>query len=120
VTAMLGVAVALAFDMTSVMMLMYPGRERVEVASLDGTTVIYACKTGPDGETPEMQARKAQEAFETNLGKFAEALVGGMMEDVAENKPALSTGLSVHLKTQSWAGAIVTHLEKDYGCLLLG
>jgi hypothetical protein len=110
----------LSFDLTSVLALMYPGRERVEITASDGTVYVYACKPGPAGETPLAQAEKAQEAFETNLDKFADALVAGFMQDIETDEPSLTMGLSWHLKTESWAGAIVTHMEKEYGCALLG
>jgi hypothetical protein len=110
----------LGFDLMSVLALMYPGRERVEITASDGTVYVYACKPGPGGETLLEQAEKAQEAFETNLDKFAEALVAGMMEDIETGEPALTMGLSWHLKTESWAGAITTHMQKEYGCALLG
>ncbi|MDZ4086821.1 MAG: hypothetical protein U1E69_08460 [Tabrizicola sp.] len=117
---MLAAAVALAFDMTSVLALMYPGRERVEIVALDGTTYVYACKPGPAGEPPREQAEKAQAAFEENLDKFAEVFVGEMMQDVTEGAPTLSTALDMNRRTNSWAGSMTNHLEKEYGCALLG
>lgn len=117
---MLGAAVALAFDMTSVLALMYPGRERVEVVASDGATYVYACKPGPDGEVPREQAEKAQAAFEENVAKFAEVFVGKMMQDVTDGAPTLGTALEMNRRTNSWAGSITNHLEKEYGCALLG
>ncbi len=115
------VAVAgLAFDVTSVLALMYPGRERVEITASDGATYVYACKPGPAGEPPLVQAEKSMAAFEENVDKFAEAIVGGMMQDVETDQPTLETALTVHRKTNSWAGAIINHMEKEYGCVLLG
>lgn len=117
---MLGAAFALAFDMTSVMVLMYPGRERVEITGSDGATYVYACKPGPDGEAPQAQGAKAQAAFEENAVKYGEAFAARMMQDVEEDAPTLDGALTLTLQTQSWAGAIVNHLEKEYGCALLG
>ncbi len=117
---MLAAAVALAFDMTSVLGLMYPGRTRVEITGLDDTTYVYACKPGPAGETPEAQARKAHAAFEENAGKFAEMFVGRLMQEAEDGEPNLNGALTLTLQTDSWAGAINTHLEKEYGCALLG
>jgi hypothetical protein len=109
-----------AFDMTSVLGLFYPGRETVLVIGSDGEAMTYACKPGPAGETPREQAEKAQAAFETNLHKFADAWVAGMTEDLGEDMSSLETGLSLHLKAESWGGAITLHLEKEFGCALLG
>lgn len=113
-------ALVLAFDMTSVLALMYPGRERVEVEGADGETYFYACKPGPAGEPPRVQAELAQAAFEANTARFAEAFVGLMMQDIEAGEPTLGTALAMNSRTQSWAGAITTHLEKTYGCALLG
>lgn len=113
-------ALALAFDMTSVLALMYPGRDRVELTGADGVTYVYACKPGPAGETPEAQAAKAQAAFEENAVKFGEVFARQMMQDIEAGAPTLGMALDMTLKTDSWAGAITTHLEKTYGCALLG
>lgn len=117
---MLGAAVALAFDMTSVLALMYPGRERVEIIASDGDTYIYACKPGPLGEPPRDQAEKAMAAFEENVGKFAEVFVGEMMQGIEAGEPSLGSALAMTGRTNSWAGAITNHMEKEYGCILLG
>jgi hypothetical protein len=117
---MLAASLALVFDMTSVLALMYPGRERVEIIGADGDTYVYACKPGPEGETPRAQAEKAMAAFEINAEKFAEALVGEMMQDFDDDAPTLNTALTLTRKTDSWSGAILTHMEKEYGCVLLG
>jgi hypothetical protein len=113
-------ALALVFDMTSVLAMMYPGRERIEVEGADGVTYVYACKPGPAGETPEVQAGKAQAAFEENTAKFAEMFVGEMMQDIEADAPTLGMALDMTRKTNSWAGSMTTHLEKTYGCALLG
>lgn len=113
-------ALALAFDMTSVLALMYPGRERVELMGADGLTYVYACKPGPTGETPQAQAEKAQAVFEENAVKFGEMFANRMMQDIEADTPSLQTGLTLSLNIDSWAGSITTHLEKTYGCALLG
>jgi hypothetical protein len=112
--------VALGFDTTHLMALMFPGRERVEVTATDGSIVVYACKPGPAGEAPADQADKAQLAFEDNVSKFTEALVAEMMADHVEDKPSLQEAFSIGMKMESWAGANWAHLEKQYGCALLG
>lgn len=117
---MLAAAVALAFDMTSVLGLMYPGRTRVEITGSDDTTYVYACKPGPAGETPEAQAQKAHAAFEENTRKFAEMFVGRLMQEAEAGGPTVNGALTLSRQTNSWAGAINTHLEKEYGCALLG
>ena len=117
---MLGAALALAFDVTSVLALMYPGRDRVEITASDGVTYVYACKPGPQGETPQAQAEKAMAAFEENVEKFAEAVVGDMMQDTSEGQSTLGMAIDLNRKTDSWAGAILTHMEKEFGCVLLG
>jgi hypothetical protein len=117
---MLAAAVALAFDVTSVLALMYPGRERVEITGSDGGTHIYACKPGPAGETPQAQAEKAQAALENNSAKFAEAFVASMMQDIDAGGPTLGSALTLTRQTESWAGSITLHLEKEFGCALLG
>ncbi|MDP3197004.1 hypothetical protein [Tabrizicola sp.] len=117
---MLAAAVALAFDMTSVLALMYPGRERVEIVASNGETYVYACKSGSDGVSPQVQAEKAQAAFEENVEKFAEVFVGKMMQDVSAGEPTLGTALAMNRRTSSWAWSITNHLEKTYGCALLG
>lgn len=117
---MLGAALALAFDMTSVLALMYPGRERVEIIASDGDTYVYACKPGPANETPHTQAEKAQAAFEENAEKFPKVFVGEMMQDVTQGVPTLGTALAMNRRTNSWAGSITNHLEREYGCALLG
>ena len=116
---MLAAAAALAFDMTSVLTLMYPGRERVEITGTDGATYVYACKPGPTGETPEERAGKAQAAFEENAVKFGERFAREMMEDIEAGVPSLETGLSMSRDINSWAGSITAHLETTYGCALL-
>lgn len=113
-------ALALVFDLTSVLALMYPGRERVEITGSDGVTYVYACKSGPDGETPGAQGAKAMAAFEENVTKFVEVLVGETMAHVADGEPSLGTALALSRKTDSWAAAINAHLEREYGCALLG
>lgn len=113
-------ALSLAFDMTSVLALMYPGRERVEITATDGDTYVYACKPGPAGEPPRAQAEKAQAAFEENAAKFAEVFVGRMMQDVGSGGPTLVSALTLTRQTDSWAESITNHLEKEYGCALLG
>jgi hypothetical protein len=117
---MLGAALALAFDMTSVLALMYPDRDRVEIIASDGDTYVYACKPGPQGETPQAQAEKAMAAFEENVGKFADAVVGQMMQDASEGTSTLEMAFDLNRKTDSWSGAIITHMEKEFGCVLLG
>jgi hypothetical protein len=117
---MLAAAVALAFDMTSVLGLMYPGRERVELTGSDGVTYVYACKPGPAGEMPLAQAAKAQAAFEENAAKFGELFAADLMQDIEAGAPTLGMALDMTRKTDGWAGAITTHLEKTYGCALLG
>jgi hypothetical protein len=115
------VAVAgVSFDMTSVLALMYPGRDRVEVSAQDGKMVVYACKPGPAGETPQEQAAKAQAAFEENVQKFTKAIVADMMLGIEEEKPQVQAALDLSFKMQSWAGANWVHLEKEHGCALLG
>lgn len=113
-------ALALAFDMTSVLALMYPGRERVEIVGADFVTYVYACKSGPAGETPQAQAEKAQAAFEENAVKFGEVFANKMMQDIEAGTPSLQTGLTLSRDVDSWAGSITLHLEKTYGCALLG
>lgn len=113
-------AVALAFDMTSVLALMYPWRERVEILGQNGVTYVYACKPGPAGETPAAQAAKAQAAFEENATKFGEAFAAELMQGIEAGAPALGTALDMTRKTDGWAEAITAHLEKTYGCALLG
>lgn len=110
----------LGFDVATILGKFHPGRETIRITSPDGTVYTYACKPGPAGETPQAQAEKAQAAFEENVTKFAEAVVGGMMEDVGEDTSTLGTALTLNRKTESWAGSMVTHMEKEYGCLLLG
>ncbi len=117
---MLGATLALAFDMTSVLALMYPGRDRVEITAADGDTYVYACKPGPQGETPQAQAERAMAAFEQNVEKFAEAVVGGMMQDASDGQSTLGMAIDLNRKTESWSGAIITHMEREYGCVLLG
>lgn len=117
---MLGAATALVFDITSILALMYPGRERVEIEGKDGVTYVYACKFGADGEVPAVQAEKAQAAFEENTAKFAEAIVGRMMQGIEDGAPSLNNAVTLTLQTNSWAGSITNHLEKEYGCALLG
>jgi len=112
-------ALVLAFDMASVLVLMYPGRERVEVVASTGETYVYACKPGPAGESPRKQAEKAQAAFEENTEKFANVFVAEMMQDIETGAPTLGTALEMTRKTDAWAGSITTHLEKTYGCALL-
>ena len=111
---------AIGFDMTTILGKFYPGRETIQISGQDGTVYTYACKPGPAGETPQAQAEKAQAAFEENVTKFAEVVVGGMMDDFSAEKSTLGTALSLNRKTESWAGSMVTHMEKEYGCLLLG
>ena len=113
-------ALALAFDMTSVLALMYPGRERVEIPGQDGVTHVYACTPGPAGETPEAQAAKAQATFEENAAKFGELLASELMQGIEAGAPTLGMALDMTRKTDGWAGAITAHLEKTYGCALLG
>ncbi len=108
------------FDMTPLLALMYPGRERVEISTPDGRTIVYACKLGPAGETAQEQGAKAQAAFEENVAAFSEVFIGEMMSGIDEDKPSLATGFELNRKMQSWAGANFTHLEKEYGCALLG
>ena len=111
---------AAGFDVASLLGKFYPGRETIQISGQDGTVYTYACKPGPAGETPQAQAEKAQAAFEENVTKFAEVVVGGMMDDFSAEKSTLGTALSLNRKTESWAGSMVTHMEKEYGCLLLG
>jgi hypothetical protein len=111
---------ALGFDMASILGKFYPGRETIQMTGPDGTVYTYACKPGPAGETPHEQAEKAQAAFDVNVQKFAEVVVGDMMEDFGEDASTLGTALTLNRKTESWAGSMVTHMEKEYGCLLLG
>jgi hypothetical protein len=111
---------AIAFDMTSVLALMYPGRERVEVTATDGQVYVYACKPGPGGEPPQEQAKKAQEVFEVNTAKFVQVMLDDMTQDIESDQPSLQGGIDLSLKTNSWANAIVTHLDREYGCALLG
>jgi hypothetical protein len=111
---------ALAFDMTSVLARFYPGREKVVLTLPDGDTMTYVCKAGPAGETPQEQAQKAHRAFEANLEKFATALTERLLEDIAEDTAPLAMGMSTHLKAESWAGSITAHLEKEFGCALIG
>ena len=113
-------ALVLAFDMTTVLALMYPGRERVEITASDGDSYVYACKPGPAGEPPQEQAAKAMAAFKATVESFAEAFVGEMMQDMGEGAPTLGTALALNRKTDRWAAAITTHLEREYGCALLG
>jgi hypothetical protein len=113
-------ALALVFDMTSVLALMYPGRERVEIVGADFVTYVYACKPGPVGETPAEQAEKAQAAFEENARKFGEAFAGQMMQDMDAGASTLGMALDLNRKAEGWGMAIITHLEKTYGCVLLG
>lgn len=112
-------ALALAFDMTSVLGLMYPGRERVEITGADDVTYVYACKPGPMGESAQAQAQKAQAALEENTGKFAEMFAGRLMQEAEKGEPTLNGALTLTLQADSWAGAIRSHLEKEYGCALL-
>ena len=111
---------AAGFDVASLLGKFYPGRETIQISGQDGTVYTYACKPGPAGETPQAQAEKAQAAFDENVTKFAEVVVGGMMDDFSAEKSTLGTALSLNRKTESWAGSMVTHMEKEYGCLLLG
>ena len=111
---------AVGFDVASLLGKFYPGRETIQISGQDGTVYTYACKPGPAGETPQAQAEKAQAAFDENVTKFAEVVVGGMMDDFSAEKSTLGTALSLNRKTESWAGSMVTHMEKEYGCLLLG
>lgn len=111
---------AVGFDVASLLGKFYPGRETIQISGQDGTVYTYACKPGPAGESPQAQAEKAQAAFEENVTKFAEVVVGGMMDDFSAEKSTLGTALSLNRKTESWAGSMVTHMEKEYGCLLLG
>jgi hypothetical protein len=113
-------ALALAFDMTMVMMVMYPGRERVEVESGDGATVVYACKPGPQGESPQEQAEKAQMAFLENVNGITDVIVAEVMADSDESEPSIQDAYRLGSKMQSWAAANFAHLEKTYGCALLG
>lgn len=113
-------AAALVFDMTAVLAMMYPGRERVEISMTDGTAIVYACKPGPAGETAQEQGAKAQAAFEKNVAAFSEFFVNEMMSGVDEDKPALLAGFELNAKMESWAGANFARLEKEYGCALLG
>ena len=113
-------ALVLVFDTTSVLALMYPGRERVKVAGLDGVTYVCACKSDPVGEAPLAQAEKAQVAFEENSAKFAEAFVGEMMQDLEAGDPAFTTTLVLIRSADSRAGAISSHLKAAYGRALLG
>jgi hypothetical protein len=117
---MLVAAAALAFDMTSVLALMYPGRERVEVISQSGETVIYACKAGPEGESPQEQAKKAQVAFEENVSSITDVIVAEVMANSDESEPSIHDAYRLGSKMQSWAGANFAYLEKTYGCALLG
>jgi hypothetical protein len=117
---MLAAAVALAFDMTSVMMVMYPGRERVEVDSGDGETVVYACKPGPQGESPQEQAAKAQKAFLENVNGITNVIVADVMAKSDESEPSIQDAYRMGSKMQSWAAANFAYLEKTYGCALLG
>jgi hypothetical protein len=111
---------AVGFDMAVVLGKFYPGRETIQITGQDGVVYTYACRPGPAGETPRQQAEKAQGAFEENVQKFAEVVVGDMMEDFGEDKSTLGSALTLNRKTESWAGSMVTHMEKEYGCLLLG
>jgi hypothetical protein len=113
-------ALALVFDMTTVMMVMYPGRERVEVESGDGETVVYACKPGPDGESPQEQAEKAQMAFLKNVSGITDVIVADVMADNDEGEPSIQDAYRLGSKMQSWAAANFAYLEKTYGCALLG
>ena len=119
-TALAFAMTAVGFDVASLLGKFYPGRETIQISGQDGTVYTYACKPGPAGETPQAQAEKAQAAFEENVTKFAEVVVGGMMDDFSAEKSTLGTALSLNRKTESWAGSMVTHMEKEYGCLLLG
>jgi hypothetical protein len=113
-------ALALAFDMTSVMMVMYPGRERVEVEGGYGETVVYACKPGPQGESPQEQAEKAQMAFLENVSGITDVMVGDVMADSDEGELSIQDAYRLGSKMQSWAAANFAYLEKTYGCALLG
>ncbi|MGL4235481.1 hypothetical protein [Tabrizicola sp.] len=109
-----------SFDAARLISLFHPGRESITISGTDGDAVTYLCKPGPAGETPQEQAEKAQVAFETNLEKFAETWVDDMMEGIDEGAPEFSEALTLSLKMDSWAGSMITHLEKEYGCLLMG
>ena len=113
-------ALALAFDMTSVMMVMYPGRERVEVESGYGEVVVYACKPGPQGESPQEQAERAQMAFLENVKGITDVIVADVMADSDEGEPSMRDAYRLGSKMQSWAAANFAYLEKTYGCALLG
>ena len=111
---------AIGFDMTTILGKFYPGRETIQITGQDGTVYTYACKPGPAGEPPREQADKAQAAFEQNIRKFADVMAGSMMEDLDEDASTLGTALTLNRSAESWAGSMVTHMEKEYGCLLLG
>jgi hypothetical protein len=110
----------LGFDMATILGKFYPGRETIRITGQDGDVYTYACKPGPAGEPPQEQAEKAQGSFEENVQKFAGAVVGGMMEDLGNDGATLGAALTLNRRTESWAGSMVTHMEKKYGCLLLG
>ena len=120
VTALAFVVSTLGFDVASILGKIYPGRDTIQITAADGTVYTYVCKPGPAGETPREQAEKAQAVFEENVQKFAEAVVGGMMEDFGNDTSTLESALTLNRKTESWAGSMVMHMEKQYGCLLLG
>ncbi|MCU0905698.1 MAG: hypothetical protein MUE83_17795 [Tabrizicola sp.] len=109
-----------SFDASRVIGLFHPDREWIVLTASNGTEVTYLCKAGAAGETPQEQAEKAQLAFETNLTKFAEGWTAEMMSKSGEGDLELSQTLGLALKMDSWAKAITTHLEKEYGCMLIG
>lgn len=111
---------AIEFDVAAILGKFYPGRETIQISGQDGTVYTYACKPGPSGETPQQQAEKAQGAFDENVQKFAEVVVGDMTADFGADKSTLGTALTLNRRFESWAGSMVTHMENKYGCLLLG
>jgi hypothetical protein len=122
-SVVLSLAVALvpvSFDATRLIGLLHPDREWIVVTGSNDEPMTYLCKAGPAGETPQEQAERAQLAFETNLQKFAEGWTADLMSKSGEGELEVSQTLGLALKMDSWAKAITTHLEKEFGCMLVG
>jgi hypothetical protein len=117
-TGFLAIA-GLAFDVTTLLAMLDPGRERVRVSAIDGTFVHYSCRPGPAGEMPHEQAAKAQLAFEANEEKFVQAAADGLLAEIDSGDGSLAIWLTLVLKADAWMGAIELHLEQEYGCTLL-
>jgi hypothetical protein len=119
VLTMFAALAPLSFDATRMIGLFHPDREWIVIPASNGTEVTYLCKPGAAGETPQEQAEKAQLAFETNVKKFAEGWTADLMSKSGDGEPAFSQTLGLALKMDSWAKAITTHLEQEYGCMLI-